>query len=114
MNGAIDPVIHPVNRLRICIGLRAAGATEGREGPDREMRFSVLRDLTGLTDATLSKQLTALEAHGYVTRHREYGSSRAEDSVWVSLSAAGVHALEQHLAGLQEIVNWVDRDELRE
>lgn len=113
MIGEIDPVIHPVNRLRICVGLHAAGATEGGEGPDKEMKFSVLRDLTGLTDATLSKQLTALEAHGYVTRHREYGSTRADDSVWVSLSAAGVQALEWHVAGLQEIVKWVDRDEQR-
>ncbi|HIW67487.1 MAG TPA: transcriptional regulator [Candidatus Dietzia merdigallinarum] len=109
MNGEIDPVIHPVNRLRICVGLQAAGATEGGEGPDREMKFSVLRDLTGLSDVTLSKQLGVLESHGYITRHREYGSKRAEDSVWVSLSAVGVRQLAGHMAALREIVEWVDR-----
>lgn len=108
MTGEIDPVIHPVNRLRICVGLQAAGATEGGEGPDREMRFSVLRDLAGLSDATLSKQLGVLESYGYITRHRDYGSKRAEDAVWISLSATGARALDGHLAALQEIVGWVD------
>lgn len=51
----IDPVIHPLNRLKICAALRAGGATE--KGTRREMRFSRLRDITELSDATLSKQL---------------------------------------------------------
>lgn len=94
----IDPVIHPLNRLKICAALRAGGATEGTTR--REMKFSRLRDITELSDATLSKQLTVLEEHGYVSRFREYGSSRAKDTVWVTLTRAGEQALEGHLEAL--------------
>ncbi|SDS32676.1 transcriptional regulator [Corynebacterium timonense] len=97
----IDPVIHPLNRLKICAALRAGGATEGTTR--REMKFSRLREVTDLSDATLSKQLTALEQHGYISRFREYGSSRAKDSVWVTLTRAGERALEGHLAALDKL-----------
>lgn len=73
---SLDPVIHPVNRLRICAALHNAGAvSRGRAG--REMRFAELRDQLALTDATLSKQLSALESHGYVTRSRDWLHPRA-------------------------------------
>lgn len=108
MSEGIDPAIHPINRLRICVALMAAGATEAENRPDREMKFSVLRDFVGLGDATLSKQLGALESKGYIARHREYGSSRAKDNVWVSLTRQGVRALEGHLAALGEIAGMVD------
>ncbi|MDO5669108.1 MAG: transcriptional regulator [Corynebacterium sp.] len=99
---SLDPVIHPVNRLRICAALHNVGAVaRGKMG--REMRFSELREQLELTDATLSKQLSALESHGYVTRSREYGSTRAKDVVWVALTEAGEQALTAHLAALREI-----------
>lgn len=107
MSAEVDPVIHPINRLRICAALDAAGATEDERLSDREMKFAVLRDLTGLSDTTLSKQLGALEAHGYVRRFREYGSSRAKDTVWVSLTAAGGRALREHLGALRQIADSV-------
>lgn len=107
MTGGIDPVIHPINRLRICAALDAAGATEDERLADREMKFAVLRDLIELNDATLSKQLGVLESHGYVRRYREYGSSRAKDTVWVSLTLAGGRALRGHLAALREIADTV-------
>ena len=108
MGEGIDPAIHPINRLRICVTLMAAGATEDEDRPGREMKFSVLRDFVGLGDATLSKQLGALESHGYVVRHREYGSSRAQDNVWVSLTRPGVRALEGHLAALGELAGMIE------
>ena len=97
----IDPVIHPLNRLKICAALRAGGATEGTTR--REMRFSRLRDITDLSDATLSKQLNVLEEHGYISRFREYGSSRAKDTVWVMLTATGKSAFDAHLAALKSL-----------
>lgn len=107
MSAEIDPVIHPINRLRICAALDAAVTTEDERLPDREMKFAVLRDLTELSDATLSKQLGVLESHGYVRRFREYGSSRAKDTVWVSLTKAGACALRGHLAALSQIADSV-------
>ena len=109
MTSELDPVIHPINRLRICATLKAAGAVEGG-GVDLEMRFAALRELTQLSDATLSKQLGVLESHGYITRHREYGSSRANDTVWVALTATGDAALQRHLAALREIAEVAHND----
>lgn len=97
----LNPVIHPLNRLRICAALKAGGATEGL--PRREMRFAHLQKLTDLSAATLSKQLGALEQHGYVSRFREYGSSRDKDTVWVTLTDVGLSAYDAHIAALQAI-----------
>lgn len=69
----------------------------------REMTFSALREATRLSDATLSKQLTTLEQHGYVSRFREYGFSRAKDTVWVTLTKQGERAFQAHVAALQEL-----------
>lgn len=101
MNG-LDPVIHPLNRFKICAVLNAFGATQGGD-VNREMKFAVLRDRTELSDATLSKQLGALEKAGYVTRFREYGTSRAKDSVWVALTEEGKAAFDGHLAALKQL-----------
>lgn len=97
----LDPVIHPISRLKICAALKAGGATEGEVR--REMKFARLRELTDLSDATLSKQLAALEEHGYITRFREYGSSRAKDTVWVTLTREGLAAYDAHLATLRRL-----------
>ncbi len=99
---AIDPVIHPLARLKICAALYHAGAVE-KQTSRHEMKFSALKHEAGLSDSALSKQLATLEEHGYVTRFREYGSSRAKDTVWVTLTATGVTAFEHHTAALREI-----------
>ena len=98
----LDPVIHPLNRFKICATLNAFGATQGGE-VNREMKFAMLRARTELSDASLSKQLVALEKAGYVTRFREYGTSRAKDSVWVALTEQGKIAFDGHLAALKEL-----------
>lgn len=98
----LDPAIHPLNRFKICATLNAFGATQGGD-VNREMKFAVLRDRTELSDATLSKQLGALEQAGYVTRFREYGASRAKDSVWVALTEEGKAAFDGHLAALKDL-----------
>ncbi|OFU54961.1 MarR family transcriptional regulator [Corynebacterium sp. HMSC11D10] len=98
----IDPVIHPLARLKICAALYHGGAVE-KQTSRHEMRFSALRDQLQMSDSALSKQLATLEEHGYVTRFREYGSSRAKDTVWVTLTATGAQAFERHTAALREI-----------
>lgn len=92
----LDPVIHPINRLRICATLYSAGATDGRQ-----MKYSTLAELTELPADTLSKQLKHLEGCGYISRAREYGSTRAKDTVWVTLTAAGTHAYIRHVEALK-------------
>ena len=96
-----NPIIHPINRLKICAALNAAGAYEGEVR--YEMRFGTLRDATQLSDATLSKQLTALEEAGYITRFREYGSTRQKDTVWVTLTKEGRAAFLTHMDALEAL-----------
>ncbi|MHA7726330.1 transcriptional regulator [Corynebacterium hesseae] len=92
----LDPVIHPINRLKICATLYSAGATEGRQ-----MKYGQLAELTELPADTLSKQLKHLEDHGYISRTREYGSIRAKDAVWVTLTEEGAQAYVQHVEALK-------------
>lgn len=92
----LDPVIHPINRIKICATLFSAGATEGRQ-----MKYGQLAELTELPADTLSKQLKHLGDHGYVSRTREYGSTRAKDAVWVTLTEAGAQAYAQHVEALK-------------
>ena len=92
----LDPVIHPINRLRICATLYSAGATDGRQ-----MKYSTLAELTELPADTLSKQLKHLEDRGYISRAREYGSTRAKDAVCVTLTEAGAQAYVQHVEALK-------------
>ena len=99
---AIDPVIHPLARLKVCAALYHAGAVE-KQTSRHEMRFGALKEKVDLSDSALSKQLATLEEHGYITRFREYGSSRAKDTVWVTLTATGAQAFENHTAALREI-----------
>ena len=101
----LDPVIHPVNRLRICAVLRSVHALSdgGRFPNGGEMRFSALRDAVGLSDSALSKQLSVLEEAGYVARHSDYGSMRGKHVVWVSLTPAGLAAFEGHVDSLRVI-----------
>ncbi|WIM67222.1 transcriptional regulator [Corynebacterium breve] len=97
----IDSVIHPINRLKICAALNAAGAVEA--DVKYEMRFADIRDAVDISDASLSKQLGVLEEAGYVTRFREYGLSRDKDTVWVTLTRRGKEAFDAHLVALREI-----------
>ena len=92
----LDPVIHPINRLKICATLFHSGATGGRQ-----MKYAVLAELTELPADTLSKQLKHLEDSGYISRTREYGSTRAKDAVWVALTNTGTQAYAQHVAALK-------------
>ena len=95
----LDPVVHPLGRLRVCAALRSVGAVQGRA----QMSFAKLREAVGVSDSALSKQLTALERAGYARRRRSYGLTRSEDVVWVALTPAGLAAFESHLAALREI-----------
>ncbi len=95
---ALDPVIHPIQRLRICALL----------DPVTEEEFAALRDLLGTSDSALSKQLSALANAGYVEQRRATRSGRSR--VWVCLTKAGRQAFHHHVAALQAIA-LVTQDE---
>ncbi|PZR53074.1 MarR family transcriptional regulator [Xylanimonas oleitrophica] len=84
----LDPVIHPIQRLRICALLE----------PVTEEEFGTLRELLGTSDSALSKQLAALGQADYVQQRRASRGGRSR--VWVSLTPRGRRAFQGHLAAL--------------
>jgi DNA-binding MarR family transcriptional regulator len=91
-----DPFIHPITRLSIC-GLLAAGADW--------VEFAALRDAAGISDSVLSKQSVVLEDAGYVEVRK--GAVGRRPRTWFRLTAEGRHALEDHLAWLNQLAEAV-------
>ena len=92
VQGLFDPVIHPSHRLRICAALDQAG----------EFEFAAVRDLVGVSDSVLSKQLAVLIEAGYVKQRRAVRETRQR--VWLSLTPAGRNAFSGHVRALHAIV----------
>lgn len=91
MTAALDPVIHPTHRLRICAMLATATTLE----------LSAIKELLDLSPSALSKQVSALVEAGYVKQERPGTDSRR---VWLTLTRQGAKAYRAHVAALQEIV----------
>ena len=87
-----DELIHAPTRLAIVAVLAAAQWAD----------FKYIRDELGLSDSALSKQLSTLEAAGYVEIRKGFVGKRPRTSA--SLSAVGRQAFEQHMAALQQIM----------
>lgn len=95
-----DEVIHEPLRLRICGLLRRV------DGLD----FALLRDLLGVSAATLSKHIKTLAAMGYVVSRKTASAERADARrvMWVSLTKDGRVAFDAHVLALQEIAGIPD------
>ena len=91
-----DELIHQSTRLSI-MGLLAAA-----DWAD----FAFLRDQLGTSDSALSKQLSTLEAAGYITIDRPVSDPRRR--VRASLTDAGTAAFQGHVAALRRIVEAAD------
>jgi DNA-binding MarR family transcriptional regulator len=84
----LDPVIHAPKRLA-AMGILASAESA---------TFAYLREHLGLTDSDLSKQMSALEAAGYVTSHKQ---GRGPGSVTTfAITRAGGKAYRAHRAAL--------------
>lgn len=88
-----DPLIHPATRLSLVALLAASEWVE----------FAFVRDMIGLSDSALSKQLSSLEEAGYLETRKE-GRGRYRRTV-VRLSAPGRAAFHGHVAALQQMLN---------
>lgn len=91
MTAALDPVIHPTHRLRICAML-AAGTT---------VELAIVKDHLELSPSALSKQVSALVDAGYVRQARSRTDSRR---VWLSLTPQGRRAYHAHVQALRTII----------
>ncbi|WP_150461918.1 transcriptional regulator [Nesterenkonia ebinurensis] len=87
----LNPVIHPVSRLRICALL----------DPVTEEGFGELRDLLEVSDSALSKQLAALAEAGYLEQRRTKRGGRSR--VRVRLTDQGRRAYRTHVTALQAL-----------
>ena len=66
-----------------------------------EASFAAVRDDLQVTDSVLSKQVSALEAAGYLKVRKGYVGKRPR--TWLSLTTRGRDAYHQHLGALREI-----------
>ena len=89
----LDEVIHAPVRFSIVASL--AGAEEAE--------FSAVRDTVEVSDSVLSRQVSTLEAAGYVKVRKGYVGKRPR--TWLSLTAAGRAAYERHLTALRAIAD---------
>ncbi|MDT5031218.1 MAG: hypothetical protein QOC94_1389 [Actinoplanes sp.] len=87
-----DPVINTSTRLSI-VALLA---------PTESMEFSAVRDTAGLSDSTLSKQASALEAAGYVLILKGHVGRRPR--TWLQLTPAGRQAFQAHAIALRAVL----------
>ncbi|WP_328291893.1 transcriptional regulator [Kineococcus sp. NBC_00420] len=97
----LDEVLVSAARLRICAYLSGCAEAE----------FKAVADYCGMSAPTLSKQLTALAAPGYVDI-RKVASGRYTRTV-LALTDTGSAALRDHVAALQSIASRASDEALR-
>lgn len=88
----LDPVIHAPKRLAAMAVLASAS----------QVSFAFLRDHLGLSDSDLSKQMSALEAAGYV-KVTKSGRGRGGSTTF-TLTRTGRTAYQRHRAALQALL----------
>ena len=98
-DSTFDPVIHPPHRLRICAALE----------PWDEYEFSALREVVGVSDSVLSKQLSILMDARYVAQRRATREGRQRVSL--RLTDEGRRAFAGHVRALRSIVGEFDAGE---
>ena len=89
--------------LQHAVRLSIVGALSAAE----EVEFAYLRDLLSVSDSVLSRQLTQLEAAGYIHIRKGYVGKRPR--TWLSITDLGRDVLARHMHALQEIVSFSGR-----
>lgn len=90
---ALDEAIHHPTRLTLMAFLSGCAEAE----------FAAVRDYSQISDASVSRITSALEAAGYLKVRKGYVGKRPR--TWLSLTPMGRTALARHLATLQTIAN---------
>jgi DNA-binding MarR family transcriptional regulator len=94
----LDPVVHFPIRLAIMACLVDVDEAE----------FGFVAQTVEINAPTCSKQVTVLEAAGYLTVRK--GQVGRRPRTWLGLTPAGRRALRDHLAALQAIAGVATRD----
>ncbi len=90
----LDRVIHERARLMILTHLASS--------EENEVGFTELRDSLGFTPGNLSVQLRTLEEAGYIATAKRFVDRKPFTGV--SLTVAGVEALETYLGELESLI----------
>lgn len=90
---ALDPLLTQPKRLAALGVLASSTNTE----------FAFLRDVLGLSDSDLSKQMSALNEAGYLTV-KKTGRGR-ERQTWFKITKTGRAAMQVHVAALNALVH---------
>jgi DNA-binding MarR family transcriptional regulator len=100
-DGVFNETIHAPLRLRICGLLRSVD----------ELDFAVLRDMLGVSDATLSKHLKSLSDAGFVNVKKSASDKRVDSRriTWLRLTAPGRTAFDDHIRAVRAIAAGFDR-----
>lgn len=88
----LDPVIHAPKRLAAMAMMASAPSVS----------FAFMRDHLGISDSDLSKQMSALEASGYV-KVTKSGRGRGASTTF-TLTRSGRAAYTRHRAALQALL----------
>jgi DNA-binding transcriptional ArsR family regulator len=91
----IDPLLSAPVRLSIMAALAEVDAIE----------FGLLRDAVEVSDSVLSKQLSALQAAGFVKIEKGYFGRRPR--TWLAISPAGRAALDRHVQALRDLMRSI-------
>ncbi|GAA3389024.1 winged helix-turn-helix domain-containing protein [Cryptosporangium minutisporangium] len=94
---SLDPLIHRPVALSIVAALDAVD----------EADFATVRDLVLVSDSTLSKQVAALEAAGYVAVRKTFVGRRGK--TYLSMTPAGRNAFRAHMDALLKIAGRTAR-----
>lgn len=95
-SGDLDPVLHQASRLRIMTALFK----------NRELAFTTLRELLGLTDGNLASHLRRLEGAGYVRQGRVLVGVGFE--VHAKITEDGSAAFRSYLARLRVLLEELE------
>ena len=96
----VDPG-HPRHRLIEVIHAPVRFSIMAALMPADQAEFAFVRDAVEVSDSVLSKQVSVLEAAGFVKVRKGYVGKRPR--TWLSLTSAGRRAFADHLAALGEI-----------
>ncbi len=92
----LDPVIHPLTRLRITTTLAALPVGDG-------LSFNRLQELLDLTAGNLTVHLRKLEEAGYVEVHRTGGGRSARTTA--TLTPVGRRAYDDYVEALRSLLD---------
>ncbi|MBI1360745.1 MAG: ArsR family transcriptional regulator [Alphaproteobacteria bacterium] len=93
----LEPLFNAPTRLQITAFLSGVAEAE----------FAVLRDMAGVSDSVLSKQLSALSDVGLVELRKSKLDGRQR--TWAALTRKGRKSFAAHVAALQQLVQMAAR-----